>query len=359
MLELLTEHPKEPSFLASYIHMLFSQHRPASAIRPWIEKLETLQPDAPATVGMKARLAVANRQDERAVKMLRDLVPDPVPRRQVNSLRSIASLMEELELTEAAEQTLRRFAEEAPGGSVVLGAFLGRQGRLDEALDQCEAALGDAPLDAVIAAAVAALNHNRNEATPEQIARVETLFDRVSEKNADAKSVQLQRATLSGIKGKYDEVVRLYRDFLKRDDLRDQEKAVVWNNLAFFLAVGDGDPAEALSMINEAIDVIGPSSELLDTRAMAYLANDQAAEAVADMRQAVADNPSAVKYFHLALAHERNGNSRAATQAIQTGRDNHQLTINDVPELERDDYRELVAGLGMADYADMPGKRSD
>ena len=47
----------------------------------------------------------------------------------------------------------------------------------------------------------------------------------------------------------------------------------------------------------------GPRAELLDTRAKVHLTLGQTASAVKDLEQATAENPTAPRYFHLALAH--------------------------------------------------------
>ena len=52
--------------------------------------------------------------------------------------------------------------------------------------------------------------------------------------------------------------------------------------------------------------VLGPNSDLLDTRALGYLASGDVKKALEDFRAAVMDAPSsplsASKYFHLAQA---------------------------------------------------------
>src|SRR5262249_19084329 len=69
--------------------------------------------------------------------------------------------------------------------------------------------------------------------------------------------------------------------------------------------------------INLAIDVAGPQPQLLDTRAVVYLAMDRSEPAITDLEQALADSPSAFRYFHLARAHRLAQHPEAAAQAFR------------------------------------------
>jgi predicted Zn-dependent protease len=102
---------------------------------------------------------------------------------------------------------------------------------------------------------------------------------------------------------------------------------------------------EAQEMIAKAINVSGPTPELLDTRAVIYLAAGKVQEAITDLRQSIAENPSGMKYFHLALAHMTAGDREAAGRALKVAQDSHQLNLGEVPKLERARYRKLLADL--------------
>ena len=347
MVELLGQHPDEVQFIVTFIQMLLRRESPVSEITPWVEKLEELQPDAPGTTGIKARLAVKNGNPDEAVALLNSLVPRPLPLEQVGRLAEVARALEELRQYDDAKRLFTEFAEKAPGGSLVLAGFLGRHGTLDKALDQCEAALADVPVGVVLPTAVGILRDQRGNAKPEDFDRVEAWLVRALEENPNHKGVQLQLAGLRDLQGKYEELVKTYRDFVNRDDVSDREKALVWNNLAFVLAAGGGDGAEALELINNAIGILGPSPELLDTRGLAHLACGQTDAALSDLQQAITDNPSAVKYFHLALARQAANHRDAAVRAMQRARDNHQLTVDQVPAIERGRYQELLRSLDL------------
>jgi len=346
MLNLVTEHPEHVGFLVGYIHTLLRHDSPSGAVKPWVDKLEKLRPKAPATIAIKARMLVKARKPESAVRLLETLIPRPLPSRQVDKLREVANLMEELELFDEAEKLLVEFAQKTPEGPLALASFLGKRKKVDHALDQCELAIENAvPVAGVLATAVGILRESRDVVTPEHFTRVNKWFANAVERNPHSKEILLQLGGFRDLQGKYTEVIKIYRDFLKRSDVTDFEKALASNNLAFVLAIGTDQGEESFKMVNTAIDVLGPSPDLLDTRAMAYLATGRPKSAIEDLRQAIADSPSALKYFHLALAHKAANDKRSAARAMQVARDNHFLNLQQVPKVERDKYKELVDSL--------------
>jgi tetratricopeptide (TPR) repeat protein len=347
MLELLTEHPEEPSYLRTFVKMMLDHDSPGHSIEPWLNKLDDLEPSKPSTVGLRAQLLIQSGKREQAIEEVKSLIPRPLPDEQLTTLHRAALLLEELEQYHPAKELLTELAERVPGGNLPLAGFYGRRGSIDDALDQCEIALEDAPATSVLSTAVDVLRKNRDSAKPTHYERVRRWFALAREKSPQSKPLQLHLASFLDLQGKYDELVALYREFLAADDVTDQERAVVYNNLAFILAAGKGSGEEALEMINSAIRVLGPTPELLDTRAVAFMATGDCKSAITDLRHAIADNPTAVKYFHLALAHYRCNDERSAARAFKVAKENHQLSVDEIPPIERDKYRELITSLGV------------
>ncbi len=345
MLDLLARDAKDPRILAAYVDMLFRHGTSPRDVKVWVSKLESAQPDAPATIAAKARLLVKLRQPEEAVKTVLGAIPRPLPRDQLVRLRDAAALLEELGQIDAARDLYKEFAEKAAGGSILLAGFLSRHGTVEEALAQCEAARGAMRVESILGTAVSVLREQQGRHTPEQARKVEGWIQQALDENPQSKFAQLQLARLLDIQGRYDELIRVYRTFLARDDLADQERAAVWNNLAFVLAAGDHDGQEALEMADQALAVLGPVPNVLDTRAIAYLALGKGDPAVQLLREAISDSPSGLRYFHLALAHSATDDLDAAARAIEVGRDAHQLSIHEIPEIERAKYKQLMRAI--------------
>ena len=349
MRQLLNREPENVGYLSAYIEMLLRRDRPTNAILPWFAKLEKLAPNTAATTVVNARLLVKNGETDKAVAMLKGLIPRPLPDKQLGQLRQVAQLLEDLKQIEAAKEMLAELAERAPAGNLVLADFLGRHQTLEDALNQCQVALDeDVPVTAVIPVISGILHSHRGKINAGQFDRVRSWFDRALEEAPNAKNIQLQLAGFHDLQDNHAEAVAVYRNFLKRPDVTDREKAIVGNNLAFFLAAGEKKGKEALEMIDESIEILGPSPELLDTRAMAHLALGKPKEAINDLREAIKDSPSGIMNFHLALAHEAAGDKNSASRALKVAQENYQLSYEEVPKIERASYQRLIGSLATA-----------
>jgi tetratricopeptide (TPR) repeat protein len=205
-----------------------------------------------------------------------------------------------------------------PRKVLTFAAFLARRNRLTEALDQCQRAWQtDAPPEVVGGACVAALRSG--QPTPGQCARVERWLREALDRKPDRPTLavlQVQLADLFDLRGRYQEAEALYRQVLKEDP----DNVMALNNLAWLLAYKRGKAAEGLRHINHAIEVLGPRAELLDTRAVVYLAQGEAAPAIADLERATADAPSPGRYFHLARAFKKARQSTRALDAFKKAR---------------------------------------
>ncbi len=149
-------------------------------------------------------------------------------------------------------------------------------------------------------------------------------------------------AEVQDLRGKHAEAIDVYLRLLKQSN----DNPVVLNNLAFLLAITDRDPAEALRLVNLAIDKAGPLADLLDTRAVVYLKRKQGEPAVQDMQQAVAQRESAPFYVHLAQARALKGDRAGAAQALQKAFA-ERFHLSELHALEQPELRQLAATLGL------------
>jgi len=180
----------------------------------------------------------------------------------------------------------------------------------------------------------------------QQFQRVERGLAEALGRNPQSLALLFYMAGLRSLEQKYEEAEKIYRQILEQDP----RSALARNNLAWLLAARDGKPKapEALELINRAIQSVGPSSELLDTRALIYLKLESAEEAVKDLEKAKEEedqkpNPSAVIYFHLALAQDR----LKLPKAIDNFKEAQRLKIKDkVHPLEEQSYKQLAKALG-------------
>jgi tetratricopeptide (TPR) repeat protein len=136
--------------------------------------------------------------------------------------------------------------------------------------------------------------------------------------NPDSISLQMIQADLYDLQRKYDEAASVYRKLLAHKDLTGLRRAIVLNNLAFLQALAGPSAAsdiDPLKLVEEAAQIMGPNSDILDTRAVVLIARKQYKQAIHDLELAVTDMPTDAKYFHKAQAHLLAGENRAAVEA--------------------------------------------
>jgi tetratricopeptide (TPR) repeat protein len=248
----------------------------------------------------------------------------------------VAGLLEEFGEKEAAGALYQKAVDHArqPETVLVLARYLGRQGQAGKALDLCQQAWKTCPPDAVAAACLAVLSSSA--AGPEQMSRVEGWLQDLSRRTPEGTAPLLHLAALRNLQGRYGEAEELYRRVLGRD--RDNVQAL--NNLAWLLALSGGAGAEALALVERALEVGGPDAALRDTRALVRVAAGQCEQAAGELEEVVQEAPTAPRYFHLALAHRKLKNDQAARGAWRKAR-GLGLGPAGLHPLEHPAYREL------------------
>ncbi len=234
-----------------------------------------------------------------------------------------------LEASGAGEQAIARLKEYVnrknakPEEVLALIGCLARQKHVQEALESCEQAWRTCPPVAAGGASVAILRSAQpNE---EQVARVERWLKAAIEKNPGVTVLLLHLADLRDLQNRFADAQALYRQVLKQD----KYNVIALNNLAWLLAQSSDGAAEAQKLIDLAIKVHGPRTELLDTRAMVSLTLGQFGPTIKDLEEVTAKAPTASRYFHLAsaqlLAHNRDAAAKSFAEAQRRGFHPNQL----------------------------------
>jgi tetratricopeptide (TPR) repeat protein len=333
-----------PAYVAMLIEKLID-HGEIAAARPWLARLQKATPDAAITLALEAKLAIAENNRDLAKESARKLMPGGVvSASEPAQLAAVARLMEQLGFPKAADKVLAQFADMSADGVVARAEFLGRQRRIDEALDLLETRWNDLPLERLLTTAVQVV---RVQDKPAEIApRLEPWFIKAKRIDPGSVVIKLLEAEKFTLEGRLDDAEKVYRDLVALPDLEATQRAIVSNNLAFHLAKPDS-VAEAKKLIEVAIGELGPLPDLLDTRGMIRLAAGENTEAVADFEEAVLQ-PTDVKFLHLAWAHLKAGDRDAAKSSLEAGLRRGLSTSKLSPE-ERARLKELEATLGVAE----------
>jgi len=279
----ITSPARSPVHLAQFCGILLRQRELKEAENA-IGRLEQLEKDRSVPAGafgsieLRAQWFEASKQGDRAVKLLADHVGTKGTR---------------------------------PEKVFLVVGCLTRQERYAEALKVCEQARLLCPAELVAAASVGVLRAQK--ASAEGCESVDAWLGAQIEKDPKAAGLVMQRADLKDLCGKYDEAEALYRRVLELDG----GNVMARNNLAWLLASRKpGQAGKALEIINDAIALAGPRSELLDTRAAVHIAMNRGDLALRDLEAAGADGPPPVWHFRMAQAQNLANRAKEARSSL-------------------------------------------
>jgi tetratricopeptide (TPR) repeat protein len=226
-----------------------------------------------------------------------------------------------------------------PDGNLVLADFLARQGRLEDALAVCKEAAQKCDPDKVAIAGRSVLF--RTAPTEPVLEHLETWLSGVLEKKPDTPAFLILLGNLRERQGRDADAEASYRKVIERDP----HQVDALNSLAYLLALKHVKASEGLELIQDAIDRGGANAMFLDTRAVAYLALGQTDLAIKDLREAIADTPSAIRYLHLTQAYLTAQNRSAAAETFRKAR-SFPLTLDQVHPVDRTTYYNALRDLG-------------
>jgi tetratricopeptide (TPR) repeat protein len=341
MLALVNEFDKNPNYVSRYIRGLL-RHNGAEEAGKWVEKLSVLSPDSFEAAELKARVLKA--QGRQAAE-----VAEPIrayARRKDVRPELAAAMLDEFGAPGEAEILYQQFAASSPQpeATLLLAGFLARQKRLPEALALCERAWANCSAEAVAATCVAALRVGDSNAAQQR--RVEQWIEVAINKNPQSTMLPIMMGMMYELCDRTNDADARYRQVL----LQDPRNIVALNNLAYLLALRENKAAEALKLINQAIDLAGPNAELLDSRALIYLHAGQIGPALRDIQQAIVQVPipSKTLNFRLAQVHFADKNRAAAVAAMSKAKELG-LQVSDLALSERAAFTKLVHELNLPD----------
>ncbi len=288
-------------------------------ILPQLERLRKLQPSTGLALTFRWRVATGNTKTgiELLQQYLDDPESEPVSRsarvfRAATLAEQVATGLEPLSaersrLFSASENWYREILDEVPDVTLSLVRLLGRMGRISEALALCQ------PVQQTLKSGfnltgVAMQVVREPAATPADVARVGQWLQAAIDADTASPVGWTQLAEFGLYHEHYQQSLDIYEHLLKKT----ANHMIARNNLAWLLSLWKDDHGQAEDLIDKAIQSVGPTAPLLDTRGTIYLNCGQYDLAQEDFRDAVTliDSPS--HRFHLSLAYWKRGSQRAA-----------------------------------------------
>jgi tetratricopeptide (TPR) repeat protein len=248
-----------------------------------------------------------------AALLLKPVVPDsPVGREQkLQTCLTIGDLYSSARQFDGASRWHRRAFELDPQQISRVAQSMAEIGRLDEAIEWCvKAGSGDSSPRPAIAAASALL---RSSNPAEIHANAEELITRALESHPTDTSLLSTVGALRVVQHRADDAIAIYRKLVGLQP----ENVEALNNLATMLGESPDQLPEALKHIDDAIALVGPQPDLLDTKGTILVALDRAKEGV-ELLSAAASAPNGDPRFHLHLAvgYLRAGETQRAKEAL-------------------------------------------
>ncbi len=342
MLETIARNPQVPGARQRYISMLLakggqSNHEEAS------RQLSRLKMTDNTTLGLVVQVANKLGKQKQALNAVKTLVPKDLKKADPKSLLFVAGLLKDLGDLDNAEQLYRAVADRDPNAMLFLADFLGEFRDVEQAFDLLAQSVRQGNLAAAIRGGLLTVRARRADIGDTYDERVDSWLQKALRDDPESISFQLQMAELRDLQRRYDDAGDIYRSMLKQPDLEGIQRAVVLNNLGYLLALSARDTTaaeEAMGFVAEAVDILGPQADILDTRAVVHTALKQYRAAITDINLSLTDNPTASKFFHKSrvhmLADETQKAVKAWQKAVELG-----LTRETVATAEQEQYDEM------------------
>jgi tetratricopeptide (TPR) repeat protein len=197
------------------------------------------------------------------------------------------------------------------GSLLPVANFLANCQSLDQSLDLCEQLLKDLPPTQVVPVAVVAVTLGVKP-NVKQVQRVETWVRAGQRQDPKALAWEGFLAALKERQEKYTEAEDLYRKILAKSP----GDPVALNNLAFLLAL-QGKAKEAFPLIQQLDALAAINAEILDTRAVVLFRMGKAKEAEKDLREAIRQQKTAYRLFHLAQLYQSRNDAKKTTEFFE------------------------------------------
>lgn len=349
MLRAISRHPKSATLRDAYIKMLLKRGGSddlQDATRQ-LKRLQEIAPTAKSTLELVVRVASKVGKVRQAKAAIQNLIPRDLSKANAQSILLVAGLLTELGDLDNAEKLYRYLASRNKNAILMLADFLGSKRDPDQSFELLERAKDELGLGPVIAGSLNIVRSRRSELGDTYDEQIQSWLDKALREDPESIPLLLQQAELYDMQRKPNDSADIYRRLLARDDIKGVQRAVVLNNLSYLLALEGKNQAslnEATAYVKEAVEILGPQPDILDTRAVVHIAEKDYSAATRDLKLSVTDNPTASKYFHLARAHMLANETKQAIEAweeaIELG-----LTRNSIAVAEQENFDELQAKM--------------
>jgi Flp pilus assembly protein TadD len=295
---------------------------------------------AALTVAFQASLVKARGRESEAKAIVSEYVAHEVEANQDQDSQArryltAGKLYTSIGLHAEAEVWYRRLMDLSPSSYVPVVQSLLAQDKQQEAIELCLKISKD-KLTPEIATLLARVTTIAEEPAAE-ISEVQTAIETAMEDHGGDVELLQAEAVRKASSGRYADAVAIFRRVLEIDP----DNALTLNNLATILAEAPASREEALELIQQAIEIAGRQSALLDTQGTIFLDAGNVEQAILCLEEATAGGaPDARFYLHLAAAYHR---AQRDDDALRMLTESHEFGLKNTILTESD--RKLLALL--------------
>lgn len=346
--------------LAQYATMLMDRKDYPQAGR-YVGELQRIQPIHPRTIRLVAKWSMLNEDQEAAEKAISQIIPpDRIVDETAPRLQLAGTLFDEQGINLRADEAFRRLAAEHASGKFELAKYLAMAGSTGEALALANELAESGDYKNACEVGLATIWQLGDDATKRYQDQVAKWFKAARKADGgDDYRLQMLEADFAVASKNPSRAVHIYRGLLERQELNYSQEGRVANNLAYVYAARGQKLDEAEELIERAMALIGPTTGLLDTKGMVYLAREECDKAIESLVEATSmdanrskfagflhgnSETSAQTYFHLALAYQCADDRENAARAYATALDRGFRT-DDMKPLARRWHNELDSFL--------------
>jgi cellulose synthase operon protein C len=325
MLQTVLQNPDSVPARAAFIEMLIrrgsTKDYPMATTQ--LTKFREIAPNDIRNVQYTVEIASKTGKQDDARKYLTQLLPDlknpsALTDEQLAITEFVAGMLAKIGDYDAAEKIYRVVTQRNPRKAIALGEFLGTHRNVDEGMEILSQNFSPDAAEPIARTALAVIRARRDEIGDKYDAQVQQWLDRALLENPDSIPLLMLQAEFDDTRKEYDGAAAIYQKLLARNDLTGITRAIVLNNLAFLVSLA-GTEAETgvdpLTLVQQAAGILGPTADILDTRAVVYITHNEHQKAIRDLEYSVLDNPTPAKYFHKAVAHLGAGENKAAVES--------------------------------------------
>lgn len=296
-------------YVVAYVDDLLTDGKPDEA-EPLIAKLQAAVHDPRAAATAAKFYCLAN-TPERIVEVVENYergsdpgTPEGLARQrqaaeifdQTARLAASKGLACSKPLLNSALEKYRFAIKNFPESAGAMAALLAFDGKVQPAYDLLIQMKPNLTLQALTSGAMGVVRNGNS--TPKHFQLVHGWIDEALVQDPKNTTLKLSRAELLAIKHDYAGAEPIYRETLKSDP----DNVIALNNLAWILAPRTEAAEEAMKCVDRAIEISGPTGELLDTRARIHIARGNYDRAIEDLHQALQQGQTSLRWFHLAIA---------------------------------------------------------